>query len=98
MADAIEGKRLLFPGLAGIYQRFSPYSYALMRFAAGAVLVPQGIQKIANGSAEGIAAHGLPLPLALAYLAIFAESVGATCLALGLFTRLAAIMLWIEMS
>ena len=102
MADATEAKRLLFPGLAGIYQRFSPYSYALMRFAAGAVLVPHGIQKIANSSAEGlakgIAAHGLPLPLALAYLAIFAESVGATCLALGLFTRLAAIMLWIEMS
>jgi putative oxidoreductase len=99
---AIEPKRLLFPGLARLYERFSPYSYAVMRFAAGAVLVPHGIQKIVNNSGEGlskaIAAHGLPFPLALAYAAIFAESVGAACLALGLFTRLAAVLLWIEMS
>src|SRR5438876_5901850 len=102
MTDAIEPKRLLFPGLAGLYERFSPYSYALMRFAAGAVLVPHGIQKLVNSSAEGlakaIAAHGLPAPLAPAWLAIFAESVSATCLALGLFTRLAALILWIEMT
>ena len=102
MTDAIEPKRLLFPGLAGLYQGFAPYSYAFMRIAAGAVLVPHGIQKIVNHSAEGlskaIAAHGLPLPLVLAYCAIFAESVGATCLALGLFTRVAAVLLWIEMS
>jgi len=102
MTDAIEPKRLLFPGLAGLYERFSPYSYALIRFAAGAVLVPHGIQKLVNNSAEGltkaIAAHGLPAPQALAWLAIFAESVGATCLALGLFTRLAALILWIEMT
>jgi putative oxidoreductase len=100
--SATEPKRLLFSGLARLYQRFSPYSYALMRFAAGAVLVPHGIQKIVNNSAYGlvkaIAAHGLPFPLALAYAAIFAESVGAACLALGLFTRLAALVLWIEMS
>ena len=102
MTDTIEPKRLLFPGLAGLYERFSPHSYAFMRFAAGAVLVPHGIQKIVNNAAEGlskgITQHGLPFPLALAYLAIFAESVGATCLALGLFTRLAALMIWIEMS
>lgn len=102
MRETIEPKRFLIPGLAGLYGRFSPYSYASMRFAAGAALVPHGIQKIVNHSAEGlskaIAAHGLPFPLALAYLAIFAESVGATCLALGLFTRLAAVLLWIEMS
>ena len=102
MTDAIEPKRLLFPGLAGLYERFSPYSYALMRFAAGAVLVPHGIQKLVNNSAEGlskaIAAHGLPAPLALAWLAVLAESVGATCLALGLLTRLAALILWIEMT
>ena len=102
MSDAVEPKRLVFPGLAGLYERIEPYCYAFMRFATGAVLVPHGIQKIANSSAaglsKGIAAHGLPLPLTLAWLAIFAESVGAICLALGLFTRLAALMIWIEMS
>jgi len=102
MSDTVEPKRLVFPGLAGLYERFEPYCYAFMRFATGAVLVPHGIQKIANSSAaglsKGIAAHGLPFPLTLAWLAIFAESVGAICLALGLFTRLAAFMIWIEMS
>ena len=82
MSDAIDPKRLVFPGLAGLYARFSPYSYALMRFGAGAVLVP----------------HGVPMPLLLAYLTFFTESVAAACLALGLFTRLAALMIWIEMS
>ena len=36
-------------------------------------------------------------PLIWAYFAIFAESVGAICLAVGLFTRLAALIIWIEM-
>ena len=40
---------------------------------------------------------GVSYPLTWAYFAIFAESVGATCLAVGLFTRLAALMIWIEM-
>ncbi len=102
MADTIESKRLVFPGLARFYERAAPYSYGFMRFATGAVLVPHGIQKIMNNSAEGlakgIAAHGLPGSLALAWLAIFAESVGAICLAIGLFTRLAALIIWIEMT
>jgi|SRR5690349_1171565 putative oxidoreductase len=102
MTDTIEPKRLLFPGLAGFYERASPYSYAFMRFATGAVLVPHGIQKIANNSAEGlakaIATHGIPAPLLFAWLAIFAESAGAICLAVGLFTRLAALIIWIEMT
>jgi hypothetical protein len=89
MADTIERKRLIFPGLAGIYELAAPHSYAFMRFATGAVLVPHGVQKIVNNSAEGlakvIAGHGLPASLALAWLAIFAESAAAICLAIGLF-------------
>jgi putative oxidoreductase len=40
---------------------------------------------------------GLPFPTLWAYLAIFAESAAAICLAIGLFTRLAALIIWIEM-
>jgi putative oxidoreductase len=103
MTDAtIDPRRLVFPGLAGFYQSLSPYSYSFMRFAAGAVLVPHGIQKVFFGSigfyADVIGKAGLPFPLALAYLTFFTESVGAICLAIGLFTRLAALMIWIEMS
>ena len=82
--------RLIFPGLGDFYERFSPFSYALMRFAAGAILVPHGIQKILNTPiakfAPNIAAKGLPFAEGLSYLTYFAESVAAACLAIGLFT------------
>jgi putative oxidoreductase len=96
----IDKSRLLFPGLAGLYERFAPASYSFMRFATGAVLVPHGIQKIMLG--VNLAPYidkqlGLPFPSLWSYLTIFAESVAAICLALGLFTRLAALIIWIEM-
>jgi len=98
----IDKKRLIFPGLAGLYETFAPLSYSFMRFATGAVLVPHGVQKILLGSAATLAPYiqkqmGAPYPLVWAYLAIFGESVGAICLAIGLFTRLAALIIWIEM-
>jgi putative oxidoreductase len=73
-----------------------------MRFATGAVLVPHGIQKIMLGSAVNLATNidkqtGLPSPLMWAYFAIFAESVCAICLTIGLFTRVAALIILIEM-
>ena len=99
----IDRKRLIFPGLTGLYETFSPASYSFMRFAAGAVLVPHGIQKLVHGTAFALAPviekkMGVPLPLVWAWLAVLAESVAAICLAIGLFTRLAALIVWIEMS
>jgi putative oxidoreductase len=63
-----------------------------MRFATGAVLIPHGIQKIMLGSATNLSVvidkqMGVSFPLMWAYFAIFAESVGAICLAIGLFRR-----------
>src|ERR1700682_6255459 len=93
--------KLVFPALAGLYDRFSPFSYAFVRFATGAVLLPHGIQKVLNVPiakfAPNIAAKGLPFAEGLAYLTYFAESVAAACLALGLLTRIAAAMIGIEM-
>jgi putative oxidoreductase len=93
--------KLVFPALAGFYQHVSPYSYALIRFATGAILVPHGVQKILNTPiskfAPNIAAKGLPFPELLTYLTYFAESVAAVCLAIGLFTRIAAAIIGIEM-
>jgi putative oxidoreductase len=93
--------KLIFPGLAGFYERFSPYSYAFMRFVTGAILLPHGVQKILtvpiSKFAPNIAAKGLPFAEGLAYLTYFAESVAAVCLAIGLFTRIAAAVIGIEM-
>ena len=93
--------KLVFPALAGFYRQLSPYSYTLIRFATGAVLVPHGVQKIlttpVSKFAPNIAAKGLPFPELLAYLTYFAESVAAVCLAIGLFTRIAAAIVGIEM-
>lgn len=100
MAEYREPK-LVFPALGALYARFAPFSYALIRFATGAVLLPHGVQKIVNTPiakfAPNIAAKGLPFPELLAYLTYFAESVAAVCLAIGLFTRLAAAVVGIEM-
>jgi len=64
-----EEPKLVFPALAGLYRRFSPFSYAFMRFATGAVLVPHGIQKVLNVPiakfAPNIAAKGLPFAEAI---------------------------------
>jgi putative oxidoreductase len=99
----IDKGRLIFPGLAGLYETFAPASYSFMRFATGAVLVPHGIQKIMAGSAVNLAPYiekqlHVPYPMLWAYLAIFTESVVAACLAIGLFTRLAALIMLIYMA
>lgn len=100
MADSA-GTKLIFPGLAGFYRSLSPFAYAFMRFATGAILVPHGVTKILNTPvdkfAQNIAAKGFPIPEAFAYLTYFTESVAPACLAIGLFTRIAAAMMGIEM-
>jgi len=101
MLESIDRRRLLIPMTGVIYDKFAPFSYALVRFATGAILFPHGVQKVLYGSIERYAANisgkGLPFGLTLAYLTFFAESVGAACLALGLFTRIAAAMIFVEM-
>jgi putative oxidoreductase len=102
MNAEIDSKRLFFPGLAGFYNPLSPYAYAFMRFATGAVLAPHGIDKLLHGSlaqyAQNIGGKGLPFPMVFAALMFFTESAGAIMLAIGLLTRIAAAMIWIEMA
>lgn len=97
----VDARRLIFPGLAGLYRPFAPLSYAFMRFSAGAVLFPHGVQKIFSPFqryVDTIASHHLPLPAVLAACTYFSEFVAAACLALGLFTRIAALIVWIQMT
>jgi putative oxidoreductase len=101
MDAPIDRQRLIVPSMAGVYQCFAPYSYAFMRFVTGAILVPHGIQKVFDAPIDrfttNIGGKGIPFAEVLAYLVFFTESVGAICLAIGLFTRIAAAMVGIQM-
>lgn len=101
MPDTVDRRRLIVPGMAGLYEKLSPYSYAIIRFSTGAIMVPHGVQKLVYGTAvntaQGMATKGFPFPLPLAYFVGFVELFVAAALALGLFTRLAAAMLAVEM-
>jgi putative oxidoreductase len=97
----IDTTRLIIPGLAGLYQSVSPYSYAVVRFIAGAILVPHGYTKLFVSGVQGVADHvvtalGLPMPLTWAYLLGVLECFGGAALAVGLLTRPLALMLTIE--
>jgi putative oxidoreductase len=100
--DSVEPGRLIFPGLARFYERFAPMSYAFIRFSAGAVLFPHGVQKVFFGSLDRyagvIGGKGLPMPMLLALMTFFSEFVASACLALGLFTRVAALIIFIQMT
>ncbi|MCF8475828.1 MAG: DoxX family protein [Pseudolabrys sp.] len=102
MTTPVDRSRLYIPALGGLYDALAPYSYAFMRFAAGAILVPHGWQKLVYGTAvstaKGLAAKGFPFPLPLAYVVGFLELFVAGALAIGLFTRISAAMLWVQMA
>jgi putative oxidoreductase len=100
LTRGVDEKRLVFPALARLYKPFAPYSYAFMRFSAGAILVPHGYAKLFEGGVwrtGGVAAMGLWPPLAWSFLVAGVEFFGAIMLAIGLFTRFAAAAIAIEM-
>jgi putative oxidoreductase len=94
------GTRLVFPGLAGFYASMQPITYTLVRVVIGVIIFVHGWGKVMGG-VGGVAGYfaklGMPAPGAMAYWAIFIETVGAVCVALGLFTRFFAAVLAIEM-
>jgi putative oxidoreductase len=100
--EGADETRLIIPGLGGLYKRFAPLSYAFMRFSAGAVLFPHGVQKVFfapfHNYVDTIAAHNLPFPTFLAVCTLFSEFAASACLALGLFTRVAALIVFIQMT
>ena len=94
--------KLLFPGLAGFYAAVSDLWYPMIRIAIGAILFMHGYAKLANIGIARVAAnfgtnYGLPMPNVLAYSAVFLETVGAICVAIGLFTRFFAAAIAIEL-
>jgi putative oxidoreductase len=104
-ANIMNGKgepKLIFPGLAGFYAAVSDLWYPMIRFAIGAILFMHGYAKVANIGIGRVATnfgtnYGLPMPNVLAYSAVFLETVGAICIAIGLFTRFFAAAIAIEL-
>lgn len=102
MDGTIDSRRLIIPGLSGLYDAVAPLSYAFLRFCFGVILMPHGYSKLFSGAAAGIAHRyivhfGLPAPLAWGYAVGLLEFVGAAMLAVGLLTRPVALLLTIEM-
>jgi putative oxidoreductase len=101
MEGVIDKTRLIWPGLARLYERIAPYSYALIRFGAGAVIMYHGFAKLFRGLApavvDGFASMGFPIPEALAYGLGTLQLLGGAALALGLLTRPMALLFAIEM-
>ena len=93
--------KLYFPALAGFYAAVSDLWYPLLLITAGACLFMHGLGKLQSG-ASSVAAfmtkNGFFPSLPFAYGATFLETVGAICVALGLFTRFFAAAIAIEMA
>jgi putative oxidoreductase len=97
----IDRSRLLIPGLAGLYESIAPYSYAIIRFIAGAIIIYHGYLKLFGGNIAGVAQNvtgpmGLPDPMAWAYFLGILECFGGASLAIGFLTRPIALMLTVE--
>lgn len=101
MLESKSKTRLLIPGLAGFYASWTEITYALLRVVIGYILFMHGWAKVAGPGLAGVSGMmtkmGLEPATAFAGAAMFLETVGAVCLAIGLFTRFFAAALAIEM-
>jgi putative oxidoreductase len=79
-----------------------PCGYTVIRIAFGLILLPHGFAKLFLNDAVPTSHHfvdwGWPYPLAWAYLIGVLEFFGGLLLAFGLFTRIVAAALVIEMA
>jgi putative oxidoreductase len=67
-----------------------------VRVIVGVIMIAHGAQKLQAGPAnfgQGLAGMGVPLPVLTGYAVTFAELIGGVLLVVGLFSRLAALLL-----
>jgi putative oxidoreductase len=95
------GTKLIYPGLAGFYERMMPLAGTLVRVVVGVMFLMHVWVKFHAGApaiaANLMAKNGLEPSLVFAYAAMILESVGGVCLIIGLFTRFFAAAFAIEM-
>jgi len=93
--------KLMYPGLAGFYESMLPIAETFVRIVIGVMFVMHVSGKLTAGpaavAANVMAKNGLEPAILWAYFIIFLELVGGICVIIGLFTRLFAAALAIEM-
>lgn len=90
--------RYIIPFLGPVWEKLKPYSWALMRFFAGIMLMPHGAQKLFGafggpgllGTSQGFQNMGIEPALPMALIASSIEFFGGALVAIGLLTRPAA--------
>jgi putative oxidoreductase len=97
-----ERKKLFVPAAAPFHAALAPFGYALIRVALGLILMPHGYAKLFQDDAvptsRNFVHFGWSHPLAWAYAIGVLEFFGGLMLALGLFTRIVAAAIAIEMA
>jgi len=103
-------ERFLFPALGLFYARAEPALYAVLRVVFGIIMFTHGLPKalgISHGSmADPMAGSinlihnvmGLPFAPQLAFLVMLLETIGAVMLVIGLWTRLVALAIAVQMA
>jgi len=105
MSYAVESStKPLVPFVASLEKALTPIAEPALRVVAGAFLLPHGTQKLFGWfGGYGVEATGqffaskLALPASFALLAGLIEVVGGLALAFGLFTRVAAALVFVMM-
>ena len=80
-------------------RRLGDGAYTILRITVGAILLAHGLAKLQDVPAwvEQVRDLGIPLPATMALIALAAELGGGVALILGLFTRLAAALVFCDM-
>jgi putative oxidoreductase len=101
MAQGRGEANLLYPGLSGFYQTMLPIAETLVRVIVGIMFLMHVSVKFKVGAAAVaaniFAKNGIEPALGWTYVVMCLELVGGICLIIGLFTRLFAAALAIEM-
>ena len=72
-----------------------------VRMILGIIMVAHGAQKLQMGPAnfgQGLAGMGVPLPVLTGYVVTFVELIGGILLVIGLLSRLAALLLMVNLT
>jgi putative oxidoreductase len=99
--DRYHQPRLVLPFLHGLYGQVVPLAWPLVRVALGWNLAVHGWGKVLAGPAKvapGFIEIGFQHPEPLILLLTVVEFIGGICVAFGLFTRLFAAAIAIEMA